>query len=306
VGAIPADGIPPETRATIVTEYMRNGTLKDALTYWHKGRRDGPFGPTEWSQVVFAVAATMAEIHAKDVIHRDLKPANILFDANMEPVIADLGNARSIGGPDMTSGVGTPLYMAPEMISGDPYDASVDVYAFGVLLHQMFTNSTVLDNGVAPTEWSIFTHVSAGVRFKPPANVPPLFWGLIQECWAGTPSTRPSFATIRDRMLESLEYTMIGTNMEKYQEFRQRLMDAIRTSSQIALTSEPIEETRPSVGLRVSDLARHGDTQAQHAIAMGSLRSSGRSSEKFNFTRHSSTDSNPDRDGHPELSSLGP
>jgi len=77
------------------------------------------------------------------IIHRDLKPPNVLFDANGVAKIADFGLSKFVNSNleryQMTAKTGTVRYMAPEVLIGNPYSCSVDVYSFGMILSYMFT-----------------------------------------------------------------------------------------------------------------------------------------------------------------------
>ena len=114
----------------------------------------GP-GVREIVTVFRRVCAAVAHGHQKGVIHRDLKPGNILVDAGGEPKVIDFGVARSIepdhGDPtQMTRAgdvVGTLRYMSPEQLGvGDgDVDARSDVYALGLVLHEVLTGSLPYD-----------------------------------------------------------------------------------------------------------------------------------------------------------------
>lgn len=82
-------------------------------------------------------------MHTKGFSHRDLKPENILVDANYNLKIVDFGFACQIGGRDgagfNTSKVGTPGYMAPEVLAKKPYQGHVaDIFSLGVILFAMY------------------------------------------------------------------------------------------------------------------------------------------------------------------------
>jgi serine/threonine-protein kinase len=111
-------------------------------------------------QIVEQVAAAAQAAHSHGVIHRDLKPGNIMVDVGedgaVHAYVLDFGIARDTGGPSMTiSGqvVGTPAYMAPEQVQGDPgrIDRRADVYAIGATLYDLvagrapFTGSTRME-----------------------------------------------------------------------------------------------------------------------------------------------------------------
>lgn len=103
------------------------------------------------------VCAAVVHGHQKGVIHRDLKPSNILVDRSGDPKVIDFGVARSIDGerPDATwmtrSGdvVGTLRYMSPEQLGldGGDVDARSDVYALGLVLHELLTGTLPYDIG---------------------------------------------------------------------------------------------------------------------------------------------------------------
>jgi len=73
-----------------------------------------------------------------NIIHRDLKPENILFH-NGRIKITDFGFCKKLKGTeDMAdSMVGSPMYMAPECLMGEPYNTSADIYSLGVILYEM-------------------------------------------------------------------------------------------------------------------------------------------------------------------------
>jgi serine/threonine protein kinase len=224
-----------EPRPWVITELMPNGGLHDLLKSKHTGRPTPGFGPTEQSKAVFGVASTMAQIHERSVIHRDLKPSHVSLDANWEIRIGGFHLSR-VHGKRMTMAIGSPVFMAPELfvslpcfwmsdVYDDKYSLPVDVYACGVLLYQFFADKFVLEGMEGPVGGTqeLWTAVGKGRRYKRPIGVPDPFWNLITQCWAHDPADRPSFGRIVKLMLESNDFTFPGTDLEKYNEYRQRM-----------------------------------------------------------------------------------
>ncbi|GMH21513.1 hypothetical protein Nepgr_023355 [Nepenthes gracilis] len=123
----------------LVYEFMKNGSLQDALNQAAEGTRE-----FEWlarHRIAVGVAAGLEYLHFSNepkIIHRDLKPANILIDDNMEPRISDFGLAKAM--PDtkthITTSViaGTLGYIAPEYHQTLKFTEKCDIYSFGVML----------------------------------------------------------------------------------------------------------------------------------------------------------------------------
>jgi len=117
----------------LVTELMKGGELFDRIVqktfYNEKEARD----------VVKILISTVKYMHSNNIAHRDLKPENLLLtspDDDGSIKIADLGFARQVkGSASLTTQCGTPGYVAPEILKGEPYGKAVDMWSCGVITY---------------------------------------------------------------------------------------------------------------------------------------------------------------------------
>ncbi|MCD4752071.1 MAG: SUMF1/EgtB/PvdO family nonheme iron enzyme [Anaerolineaceae bacterium] len=124
-----------DSGAYLVMEYLSNGTLKD--------RMDSPKSVLESIQLIEPIAEALQYLHDRGIVHRDIKPANILFDENNRSMLADFGIVKLLGGDTETltatgAAIGTPAYMAPELIAGDA-GPQTDQYALAVVFFELVT-----------------------------------------------------------------------------------------------------------------------------------------------------------------------
>ncbi len=112
----------------LVLELLRGRTLAERL-------EEGSLPAREALRIAVEVARGVAHAHAHGVIHRDLKPANVFLCQDGQVKVLDFGMAHAFG--RRRADGGTPAYMAPEQVAGAPEDERTDVFALGVLLHQM-------------------------------------------------------------------------------------------------------------------------------------------------------------------------
>ena len=149
----------------IVTNYIDGGTLEERM-----GRRFD-FGSTlEYAR---PLAEALDYAHDHNVVHRDLKPSNVLLDSEQRPVLSDFGIARVLEeSVDVTLTkwvVGTPGYMSPEQVLGEPVDRRSDLYSFGIIIYRLLLGRLpVREVSQAAT---LFAHVFQGV--VPPRELDP-------------------------------------------------------------------------------------------------------------------------------------
>jgi transcriptional regulator with GAF, ATPase, and Fis domain len=117
--------------------FTRDYVPGEALSDWAVGRSTG-----ELLAMFLRVASIVGQLHRRAVVHGDLKPANVIVDAAGQPHLIDFG--LSSRGSDVLHGSGTPLFMAPELLSGGSSSMSADVYALGATLWAVLTGAAPL------------------------------------------------------------------------------------------------------------------------------------------------------------------
>ncbi len=127
------DTLVDDEGVVIVMEYVEGETLGEALAR-------GPLELARSLEILTALAAALDNAHAAGVVHRDVKPANVLLGADGSVKLADLGIASAIEATRITSVgtvLGTPQYMSPEQLAGEPTGPHSDIYSFGALAFEL-------------------------------------------------------------------------------------------------------------------------------------------------------------------------
>lgn len=155
--------------------------------------------------ILHDVAKGMAYLHEQGVIHRDLKSPNVLITEEAEAVIADFGMSKDAVGTITMSAIGTPHWMAPEILRGDRYSNSADVWAFGVIIFEVASRQLPYV-GISPIV--IMQRVAhENLRLSlPPNSCDESVRSLMADCLAEIPADRPSFDQIEmrlERMIDS-------------------------------------------------------------------------------------------------------
>ncbi len=145
--------------------------------------------------LIHQIAEALAEVHRQDVVHRDLKPDNIFVSTGPPEsvTVIDFGIARrnvlDAQASKLTatgSVFGTPGYMAPEQIRGEPVDARADVYALGCIAHELITGRRLFEGG-------LFDRLQAHLYEQAPslpASLPTAVRRTVERCLAKAPDER--------------------------------------------------------------------------------------------------------------------
>jgi eukaryotic-like serine/threonine-protein kinase len=194
-------GVTQEGRLYLVMELL-DGFDLDTLM-----RRDGPLAAARVVHILRQVCESLEEAHDAGLVHRDIKPANIhLGRVGREPdfvKVLDFGLVKSVEGPGdgdplatiagMT--LGTPAYMAPEMVQSEAIDGRADLYSLGCVAYFLLTGQLVFQGDTALQ--TMFMHIQQAP--VPPSKrtenpIPPALERLVLTCLAKQPEDRPPSA----------------------------------------------------------------------------------------------------------------
>ena len=183
-------------------ELMHQGSLRDLLD--KKGNN------LSWRmRLKFAISASkgISYLHQNKILHRDIKPQNLLVNREWKCKVADFGISTTKDASSHTV-IGTPIYMAPEIFNEHPYTEKVDVYAFSIVLYELYTgrrpySSPELDN---LPQSQLLLQICNGLR-PDSSELPSTLHQLLEDCWNPSAKLRPSFKEIlvRLRRLNNLE-----------------------------------------------------------------------------------------------------
>ena len=138
VPAVHDTGIAADGRPYLVMQYVDGVSVADVVA------EHGAL-PVGWAAAIAAqTCAVLAAAHAVSLVHRDLKPANLVLGPDGAVRVLDFGLAVALGAGDSQitrSGqtIGTPAYMAPELVVGEPTGPATDLYSLGCTLHELLT-----------------------------------------------------------------------------------------------------------------------------------------------------------------------
>ncbi|MGW0913168.1 serine/threonine-protein kinase [Streptomyces sp. NPDC002784] len=189
----------------LVMDLVRGTDLRTRLD------RDKRLAPEAAVAIVADVADGLAAAHAAGVVHRDVKPENVLLDmqgplgpGGAHPaLLTDFGVAKLIDSPKRTRAtkiIGTPDYLAPEIVEGLPPRASVDIYALATVLYELLAGFTPFGGGHPGAV--LRRHVTETVAPLP--GIPDELWQLIVQCLAKAPASRLRASELGARLRELL------------------------------------------------------------------------------------------------------
>ncbi|KAG7484220.1 hypothetical protein MATL_G00047030 [Megalops atlanticus] len=187
----------------IVTEFLSNGCLLNYL-------RDTLKNPTpiQLLEMCKDVSEGMAYLELHQYIHRDLAARNCLVAANGTIKVTDFGMSRYVLDDEYTSSVGSKFpvrWSPPEVLLYCKFSSKSDVWAFGVLMWEIYTQGKMPYERLNNTE--IVDKVSSGLRLYRPQLANERIYGIMTSCWHEKPEERPAFQDLV-KTIEDLLYDL--------------------------------------------------------------------------------------------------
>ena len=254
-------------------DWVEGGTVGERLAAYKEASEPMPL--SEIQLVLKQVVEGLMTLHAKGVVHRDLKPSNLLVGQDGGVKVADFGLAKQVGGEQSTfltrtgTFAGTMHYMAPEQAEGMDITPAADVYALGVIWHELLT-------GRKPGGGRL----KLG-KFRPDC---PDSWGkMLEDCLDVEASDRPSLADIKQALeaenfavaeaevseTDSQTRPSIASPTDEPAPWRDELASPPVQSEVQRIPAEPPEKTEPAdpfpLSLREKAGVREIHTTSQHA-----------------------------------------
>lgn len=167
----------------VVTRYVPGHSLDEVV------RRDGPLPSADLEHAARGLLRAVRDVHAADVLHRDIKPTNVVMEGRA-PILIDFGLARLAEDPRLTATgwlLGTPGYLAPEVLLGDQATAATDVHGWAATLAYAATGRPPYGRGHA---MAILDRTRRGEADL--AGAPAGIRSLLEACLAVEPLDRPT------------------------------------------------------------------------------------------------------------------
>ncbi|CAN6229498.1 unnamed protein product [Urochloa humidicola] len=195
---------------SIVTEYLPRGSLFRLI---NKAANGEMLDLKRRLRMALDVAKGINYLHCLNppIVHWDLKTPNMLVDKNWSVKVGDFGLSRFKANTFISSKsvAGTPEWMAPEFLRGEPSNEKCDVYSFGVILWELLTMQQPW-SGLGPAQ--VVGAVAFQNRRLPiPKDTSPELAALVESCWDDDPRQRPSFSSIVDTLKKCLKALLGGS-----------------------------------------------------------------------------------------------
>ncbi len=181
----------------MISEYMNQGSLFDYI-HVQKGR----ISEKDQLTIAYHIAIAIKYLHSRKILHCDLKSSNILIDNNWKVKISDFGLSRIKNVLTLNENrgrIGTPHWMAPEIMKGNMYSEASDVFSYGMIIWEIVTCEIPY---CGLSQFQILGIVADCKKIvEIPKNINPILWKIIKRCLSYDVKERPCL----DLIIKKLE-----------------------------------------------------------------------------------------------------
>eukprot|EP01129_Flabellula_baltica_P010124 TRINITY_DN4239_c0_g1_i1.p1 TRINITY_DN4239_c0_g1~~TRINITY_DN4239_c0_g1_i1.p1 ORF type:complete len:648 (+),score=143.15 TRINITY_DN4239_c0_g1_i1:54-1997(+) len=187
-------------RPFLVMDYFKRGSLADITSTEKRGNHNIEINENIIMNMMLSACVGISELHEKNIIHRDIKTQNFLVDDYYGVKVIDFGVSRVAADEEMKMTlIGTPVWMAPEVLRGESYSFPADVYSLASVLWAMLTGYQPLGD-VEPLDLVVKVCVEQFREEIPEAH--PVLMDIIERGWKDDPSERPTLKEIISMLSE--------------------------------------------------------------------------------------------------------
>ncbi|ELP87586.1 serine/threonine protein kinase HT1, putative [Entamoeba invadens IP1] len=189
----------------MVTEFAQYGSLKDLMNHKKTNEIDEKIK----LKMILDAAKGILYLHENGILHRDIKPDNILvisLDLNdkVNAKLTDFGSSRNVNllmtNMTFTKGIGTPVFMAPEVLNQEKYKQAADVYSFAISMYECFVWGNAYPKEKFNFPWKIAEFVNEGNRLQNPGTIKSEIYTLICMCWQQEPKNRIPIKVVVEKL----------------------------------------------------------------------------------------------------------
>lgn len=193
----------------IVAEFMAHGNLRDFLM-----NREPVLSLTDKLYICYQVVCGLEHMVSQNIVHRDIAARNCLVGPNLVVKVADFGLSRSLTMSNYYKKVGgqVPIrWMSPEALKYGKYTPESDVWAFGVLMWEVYTEGHFPYSGYSNEE--VQGMLENGTKLHVPPHCTEDVSVLMQATWEGDPAKRPTFRALRTRLNQMLRNSGMSNSL---------------------------------------------------------------------------------------------
>eukprot|EP00163_Fabomonas_tropica_P010422 TRINITY_DN2054_c0_g1_i3.p1 TRINITY_DN2054_c0_g1~~TRINITY_DN2054_c0_g1_i3.p1 ORF type:complete len:1170 (-),score=362.91 TRINITY_DN2054_c0_g1_i3:186-3695(-) len=178
----------------ILYEFVEHGSLHDVIY-----GKSITLTQAQKLAIAVQIASALGFLHNNKppIVHRDLKAQNVLITSQVQARVCDFGFATVKSASHLMTSVGTAGWMAPEQLKGGEYSEKADIFAFAMVLFELFSEQSPMGNN---TPMVAMGKVIKGERPDIPSSVPREIKDIIEAAWHQNPQSRPTIDSLRDQL----------------------------------------------------------------------------------------------------------